>query len=138
MPNLKSWSEKEIDKIRQGVDRLFDDFCLEYGLPPVSVCTPGGVCISETEDALTVTMPLRGMSPEDLTIQVSETTLTISGKREDSFPGGKTHSRFHQEITLPSMVVPDKAKANTCSGMIAVTVPKTRQTIKKIVTIIVE
>jgi HSP20 family protein len=112
------------------VDRLFDAFFgvdREQGrrwVPPVDLV--------EADDHFVLKADLPGLSEEDVSIEVQDGTLTISGERaaqhEDSERGWyrieRSFGSFHRSLTLPEGVDPDGISANFDRGVLEVRIPK--------------
>jgi len=136
MTGLIIWKNKEIDKMRRDVERLFDRMWLEFGsiLSP-GMTTPGpSLDISETDDSLIVKVELPGVDPEDVQISVTEKTLSLSGeKREESVRRGAHYHRlerrfgsFSRTIKLPCMVRVEEIQATFNKGVLMIVMPKCR------------
>ena len=82
-----------------------------------------------------VSVDLPGMKPEDVSVEVHENQLTISGKREvEKEETGKTFHRlerrsgeFRRVINLPAAVDAAKISANYEQGVLRVTLPKSEK-----------
>jgi len=112
------------------VDRLFDAFFgvdREHGrrwVPPVDLV--------EAEDHFVLKADLPGLSEEDVSIEVQDGTLTISGERtaehEESERGWyrveRSFGSFHRSLSLPEGVDPDGISANFDRGVLEVRIPK--------------
>jgi HSP20 family protein len=80
---------------------------------------------------LVVRADLPGVKPDDLTVEVSEDAITISGQRkeevvEDSgnlYRVERRYGTFFREIPLPEGAIADQAKASCKDGVLEITVP---------------
>jgi HSP20 family protein len=88
--------------------------------------------VYETDVAYVIETDLPGVSMQDISVQLTETTVVIAGKRE-SAPAGEveTHARverpygaFRRAFTLPTAVKSDEVQATYANGVLIVTVPK--------------
>jgi HSP20 family protein len=119
----------EMVTLRDAMDRLFEE----------SVVTPaktGGmpkINVKETKDSVVVKAELPGVAEEDVTIEVADTVMTISGEKRQE-KEEKDEGYYHKEMysgsfarsfTLPSEVKSEKAEAEMDNGILTVTVPKT-------------
>jgi HSP20 family protein len=111
------------------VDRLFDAFFgdREQGrrwVPPVDLV--------EADDHYVLKADLPGLSEEDVSIEVQDGTLTISGERKAEH---ETHERgwyriersfgsFSRSLTLPEGVDPEAISAKFDSGVLEIRIPK--------------
>ena len=88
--------------------------------------------VYETEDKLVVIAELPGLSTEDVEVQVEDSTLTISGKREFSSEVNEEHyhrierryGAFSRAVTLPPQVDARKVDARFEDGVLTVEVAK--------------
>jgi len=95
--------------------------------------------IYQDKDNLYVEIPLVGVKPENVEVSIEDNILTISGKSEDKKEiKEKDYIRkeirqgeFRRVIKLPVEVKEDKAAAETVSGLLKITIPKTNKTISK-------
>jgi len=95
--------------------------------------------IYEDKNNVVVEMPLAGVDPEKVNISVEDDVLTVKGEREEKKEVKKKdywrkeiHSgSFVRSVTLPVSVQANKAKAESVSGLLKITIPKTAETKKK-------
>ncbi len=91
--------------------------------------------VSENEGGYEVTVDLPGLKPEDVSVELHENELTLSGKREqEEEQKGKTFHRversygeFRRVITLPAPVDETKIKADYRNGVLTVQLPKSEK-----------
>lgn len=112
------------------VDRLFDAF---FGgesqqsrrwVPPMDLV--------EAEDHFTLKADLPGLAEGDVSIEVQDGTLKISGERKTETEGRergfyrieRSFGSFARALTLPDGVDPDAIKAGFDRGVLEVTIPK--------------
>jgi HSP20 family protein len=112
------------------VDRLFDAF---FGgesqqsrrwVPPMDLV--------EAEDHFTLKADLPGLGEGDVTIEVQDGTLKISGERKTEVEGReqgfyrieRSFGSFARSLTLPDGVDPDAINASFDRGVLSVTIPK--------------
>jgi HSP20 family protein len=112
------------------VDRLFDAFFgadREQGrrwVPPVDLV--------EAEDHFVLKADLPGLSEEDVSVEVQDGTLTISGERsaEHETKGEGYHrverafGTFSRSLTLPRGIDADRVSAEFDKGVLEVRIPK--------------
>jgi HSP20 family protein len=111
------------------VDRLFDAFFgeREQGrrwVPPVDLV--------EADDHYVLKADLPGLSEEDVSIEVQDGTLTISGERKAEHETNergwyrieRAFGSFNRSLTLPDGVDPEGISANFESGVLEVRIPK--------------
>jgi HSP20 family protein len=114
------------------VDRLFDAFfgggntqaAARRWVPPMDLV--------EAEDHFLLKADLPGLSEDDVSIEVQDGTLTISGERtaeHESREQGwyrieRAFGSFNRSLTLPEGVDPAAISANFERGVLEVTIPK--------------
>jgi HSP20 family protein len=85
--------------------------------------------VRETEDDYLVMVDLPGVKPEDVTIEVNEQLLTISGSRVPVETGEaqlveRPYGSFVRTLTLPKGVDSDSIAANYQHGVLELRIPK--------------
>ncbi|EFC82634.1 Hsp20/alpha crystallin family protein [Parafrankia sp. EUN1f] len=91
--------------------------------------TPG-LDIEETDDAFIVELELPGVRSEDLSIDLRDNELTVSGEvREREARGtlrrqGRRTGRFEHAIAVPGEVNPDTTTASLDCGVLTLRLPK--------------
>jgi HSP20 family protein len=115
------------------VDRLFDAFFrgdseqARRWVPPVDLV--------EAEDHFVLKADLPGLSEEDVSVEVQDGTLTISGERtaeHETRERGwyrieRSFGSFNRSLTLPDGVDPDGISAKFDRGVLEVRIPKPEQ-----------
>jgi HSP20 family protein len=89
----------------------------------------------ETEDHFVLRADLPGMSEEDVSIELEDTTLTVSGQRkaeheersEGAYRVERAFGSFSRSLTLPRGVDPEAVTARFDKGVLEVRVPKPEQ-----------
>lgn len=140
MPNLKSWGSREIERLKTDMDKLFNSLCHDYGIPSVCGiidCTPQ-TTMQESGEALEVRTTMPGFQAEDLEVKVTETSMTIAGKKNITFGGGRRSSHFKKTIPLPCRVDPDNVSATFKDGVLTIVLDKCIIKPQKIITITAE
>jgi HSP20 family protein len=121
VPNV--W--REMDQLQQEMNRL-----MESSLWPRTIRSQSFPAINlwASEDAQVITAEIPGIDPEQIDIEVSADTLTISGER---IPGRQEEGmhyhrqerrfgKFNRTIQLPFMVDPNQVGANLKNGILEV------------------
>lgn len=88
--------------------------------------------VYETADEVVVELAVPGVKPEDIQINVTGDTLTISGEsrvenadqKREYYQKQIRHGSFAQALTLPASVESDKAQAHFTHGVLKVVLPK--------------
>ena len=129
-PTYRNWND--FDDMSNRLSRLFDDsfFTAREGrwMPPVTV--------SETKDELLLTAELPGLTEEDITIELENNVLTVSGEktevREENENGEdpkyhvfeRSYGSFSRSFTLPRTVDGQNIVATFDHGVLTVKLPK--------------
>lgn len=130
-PTYSNWSD--LDDVSNRLSRFFDESFFnapmrESGrwVPPVSV--------SETSDELLLSAELPGMSEDDISIDLENNVLTISGQKNEVREEGDEERRYHvyerhfgsfnRSFTLPRTVDPSDIRATFDNGILTVKMPK--------------
>ena len=126
---LSPW--RDLDEVSGRLARLFDDPSLRRGAgslwsPPVSV--------AETADELVFTAELPGLTEEDVSVEVENDVLTISGEKSEERTEGDEDSKVHlwersygsfrRSFSLPRAVNVDDATAHFDKGVLEIHLPK--------------
>ena len=97
----------------------------------------------EAEDHFVLKADLPGLSEEDISIEIQDNTLTVSGERqaehEERHRGWyrveRSFGRFSRSLTLPEGVNPEAVAASFDRGVLSITIPKPEQRKPRRVTI---
>jgi HSP20 family protein len=147
MTNLTRWEPaREMMTLREAMDRLFDDAFTH----PFSMMRNGGsnqtspaIDMYHTDNEVVVKAALPGIKADEVQINVEDDILTIKGemKQQEEKKDQAWHIReqrwgaFERSITLPSVVMADKAKADFENGILTVTLPKSEKAKPRTITI---
>jgi HSP20 family protein len=90
------------------------------------------VDISESADALALSVELPGMKKEDVQITLENNVLTIAGERkfekdvkeENYHPIERAYGSFARSFTVPGNLRHDQIQASFDSGVLTITLPK--------------
>ena len=134
MPRLILWKDKQMDKLREDMDRLYHRVYGEFGIPLISTTLRGIplVDLSDIEDALIVRAKIEDIDPKDLDISVTHDTLRISTKTKGARVeerGGyrRTQQRlgfFSRTLQLPCRVEINEIQATYSKGILNIVMPK--------------
>src|SRR5215211_7774656 len=134
MSTLVRWDPaREVDFMQSEMNRVFDAF---FGKG-----TPNGnrgrrwvpaMDLVEQDDQLVLRADLPGLDREDVTIEVKDNVLTVSGERKaehEDKAGGfhrveRTHGSFSRTLTLPEGIDADAVTAEFDKGVLEVRIPK--------------
>jgi HSP20 family protein len=125
---------RELGTIQSEMNRLFNSFfdtpthsngaTLRRWVPAMD--------LTETEEAYVLKADLPGLSESDVSIELDENILTISGERKSSHEDRKagsyrverSYGSFRRALTLPEGVDGEAITATFDKGVLEVTVPK--------------
>ena len=129
-PVYSPW--RDLEEASSRIARLFDD-------SPLSTGTNGGnwlpaVNVEESKEELVLTAELPGMTQDDISIELENNVLTISGEKSEQRTEGDEERRYHlwerrygafqRSFTLPRTVTADEIRATFDSGVLTVHLPK--------------
>ena len=122
MTDLKVWSERELLKVREDLDRLVDAMFTDYGVEDPRR-SGGRVSIIEKEGRLLLRIPLPAVSPEGVEVSLGQQSLIVVGTTAEKIPGGTRTSAFRREIALPCPVDASDVAAVLADGVLTVDLP---------------
>ena len=96
------------------------------------------VNLSESDEGYVLTAELPGVSPDDISVSIEGSTVTLTGERKVEYPVGASgegrgtaiHRRerpsgsFRRAFELPAEIDLEHAKANHKHGVLTLTLPK--------------
>lgn len=102
-----------------------------------------GVSVNESAEQVTVRVELPGVSKEDITVNVNNDVLTISGERkaperkenEQYIRNEISYGKFERSLSLPYPVDVEKVMASQENGVLTVVLPKHENAKPKQITI---
>lgn len=139
---------RELDTIRQQMNRLFDDLMhgdrLENLLPKISTMgwTPA-IELQETDTDIILKAQIPGIEAKDLDIQVSQDAVSIVGEtkaEKTTTEKGIFRSEFHygqfqRLVALPVAIKNDRVTAELKDGILTLTLPKVEEVARNVVKI---
>jgi len=123
---------RELDEVTNRMARLFDG----AGVRPFNGTTLWApqVNVAETADELVFTVELPGMSQDQVSVELEQNVLTISGEKVEERTEGeeeqkyhlweRTYGSFRRSFTLPRPVNADEAAARFENGVLEIRLPK--------------
>jgi HSP20 family protein len=108
--------------------RIMDELLRSWNANQTGGFTPV-LDVRETEEGYLVLVDLPGVKSDDVTIEVSDHVLSISGSRAPAETGEpqlseRPHGSFVRTLTLPQGVDDEKIAANYSDGVLELHVPK--------------
>lgn len=124
---------REVEDLQDRMSQLIDGL---FGVPSaVAVRVPGWQTladIEETDDAYIVDLDLPGVRAEDITVEVRENELRVSGEIKEKERKGvlrrqtRRLGQLEQVVALPSEVDPDQVEARLAHGVLTLRLGKSR------------
>jgi HSP20 family protein len=115
------------------VDRFFDAFFQARGRDSDRFARwVPAMDLVETEDSLVLKADLPGLREDDVTVEVNDNVLTVSGERraeherkEDGYHRvERSFGQFSRSVTVPEGIDEDKVTASFNDGVLEVRIPK--------------
>lgn len=131
LPDLQRSAIGTFAPIQREFNRLFDELGNGWSHLTQFELTPR-MDMTETREAVTLTMELPGMTREDLSIEVEDHVLTVSGEKKSETKTEKDNYRISERsygavcrsVTLPTSVNEDKIEATMADGVLTLVAPK--------------
>jgi HSP20 family protein len=133
--NLVTWDPfRDLNLLQGDMNRLFERFGAEGQRQGSRPWMPA-LDIAEQDDHFLVHCDLPGMAEDDVSIEVEDRTLRISGERRaehDTSKDGyrrveRAYGRFERVLTLPEGVDAEAITASFDKGVLTLSVPKPEQ-----------
>jgi HSP20 family protein len=122
----------ELEAIYDRMGQLVNAAFTDLGLSPVTdMPWSPPADLTETDDAYLVHVEVPGLRKDQLTVEVSDRELVITGEIPEQ-SGGKRHrssrrtGQFEYRATLPGDINTDQVKAELADGVLTVTAPKSQ------------
>jgi HSP20 family protein len=122
---------REVDGLQSEMNRLFDTFFGGDDTRGARRWVPA-MDLVETDDHLVLRADLPGLDQDDVSIEIKDGVLTVSGQRrtehEEKAEGfhrvERAYGSFSRSLSLPRGVDPDKVAAGFDKGVLEVRIPK--------------
>jgi len=134
MPGLIIWKDREINRLKRDIDRLFEGLWVDFCVPvlPKARREAPFLDLIESGESLMITAEIPGIDPEDLDVTITEELLTIRGtmKRklnregEDSYRIQKNHDSFSRSLRLACPIDVDEVTATYKDDVLRIVLPK--------------
>jgi len=131
MALLTRWDPwRELARVQDEMGRILDDR-MAYRAGESLGWTPAAD-IYEDEEGLTLRFDLAGVEPKDVDIRFENGVLTLKGERQLEKEEKKdnyhrielSYGAFNRSFSLPATVDPEKIRAESKNGVLAVHLPK--------------
>jgi len=126
--------------LQREVDSIFDQFFgRDSGDDGTSAVWAPRTDLSETDEAFSIQMDVPGLTKDDISINLQNNTLTISGERsserteegEEFVRVERAFGTFHRTFTLPDAVDRENIEAAYDNGVLTINVPKTEESTRR-------
>ncbi|MCS4193127.1 HSP20 family protein [Salinibacter ruber] len=127
--------------LQREVDDLFDQFFgrTDGGDRDTSPAWSPSTDLVETDEDVRLHLDVPGMSADDISINLQNRTLTVSGERTSERTGEDENivrveravGTFHRTFTLPDAVDSDSTEATYDNGVLTIRVPKTEESTRR-------
>jgi len=141
MANLaRRTPNRTLRNLQREVDSLFDQFFDRSGSDEgTSAVWSPRTDLVEKDDAFHLRLDVPGMSKDDISINLQNGTLTVSGERssekteegEEYVRVERAFGNFHRTFRLPDAVDPDSIEAAYDNGVLSIHVPKTEENTRR-------
>jgi len=124
MFGLTRWSPfEDVLNFQREVDRVFNQFWSDL---PTRTAAPSGWSspsfqVNTTDDGWRIDVPLPGVDPKDVTLEVAGNTLSI--RAEVPSDDNQNPTRYEQTLTIPQFLEVEKLSASHRHGMLRLTLP---------------
>lgn len=123
MFGLSRWSPfDELFNFQREVDRMFNQFWSDLPARTTSTGDLGSFQVHTGQDAWRIDVPLPGIDPDNVAVEVAGNTLSI--RAEATSQGeDRQETRYARTLTLPQFLDLDKLSASHRHGMLQLTLP---------------
>jgi|TARA_R100000084_G_C4592748_1_gene119272 HSP20 family protein len=144
LPKLFNYRDNFIDSFDRVFDQMvqkqFPTFTDEFGLDFLTKAAYPKVDVVDFKDRLEITSEIPGLTKKDISIEVKDGVLTISGQKKDKVDNEDKgtyiyrelkHSSFKRSFTLSDTLEADKIKAKFENGILNISIPKTEPKVEE-------
>jgi HSP20 family protein len=124
MSNLRLWSEQELARMRNDVERLFEDLRNDLGLAGRTCPGLARIHVIEEPEALLVRVEAPGCCAGDLEILLEDQQLSIAFQHSEQGRNSRRTTAARQRLRLPRRVDVDRAEARLSEGVLYIRMPK--------------
>ena len=114
---------------------LFEDLLRSAGPRVGNLLRAPEADVVENDREIRITVELAGMQPDEISIDVENNVLTISGEKREERKEDKDryhltarrYGRFSRSFVLPAEVESDRVQARFENGVLTITIPKSEK-----------
>ena len=124
MFGMSRWNSfDDVFNLHREVDRLFNQVWSEMPLRPAINASPSlPFHVRSSEEGWTVDVPMPGIDPKDVKLEVAGSTLSIRAEAPGDVKDAPV-ARYEQSLTVPQFVDLDKLTATHRHGMLRLALP---------------
>lgn len=127
---------EEMRRMRLEMDEMFDKFFEMRWKPWAGELRAPLMDLEDRGDALVLAAELPGMEKEDINIEVTPRSISVSAekkgaveeKKKDYYYYERAYSGYKRSLTLPVEINPDEVEAEYKHGILTVTMKKVKPT----------
>ncbi len=131
----------ELDRLQRRFNRLFEEFSLPTWTEEEQWMTTPRAELTQTDQEVLLKLEVPGMKAEDLNIEVSKDSISISGERKQEHREEKEgvtrtefhYGKFHRVIPLPVKIDNTNTTAEYKDGILNLKLPKAEEEKNKVV-----
>lgn len=124
MLGLTRWNSfDDVFNFQRDVDRLFNQFWKDLPTRPTTASSSPSFQVNPTDDGWRIDVPLPGIDPQDVSLEVAGSTLTIRAAIPGSDTKDQNGARYEQTLTIPQFLDLEKLSASHRHGMLRLTLP---------------
>jgi len=151
---LVRWApERELDRFRREIDKIFEDFFTPGRFPTLfgrtreeEFSTFPALDVYDDKDNVMVKAEVPGLKKDDIEIQIKGRDLVIKGERkkeeevkdENYYYAERVYGAFSRVVRLPVDVKADQVKAKFKNGVLEIVLPKVEEAKPKEIKVEVE
>lgn len=122
---------RELEAFQTDMNRLFDSFFRSNGNSTVRRWAPP-TDLTEDGDNLVLRLDLPGLKEDDISVEVEDNVLTVSGERKDEREASegnvyrleRSYGKFSRSFTLPAGTDADQIEGGMDRGVLELRIPK--------------
>lgn len=133
-----------MDELRRRMDRAFEGATPGIGTQNRLFGATGWPRINVSDNGANymVVAEVPGLSDKDLTLNLTQDTLTLSGERKVVVPEGysvhrqeRTPVKFSRSVYFPTRVDPERTRANIKNGVLQIEIGKVKEELPRQITV---
>lgn len=141
LPSFTDTLIEPLSRLRNEVDRLFDDFPVRWSPMNFSRLAPAlpmpAVDVTETDKAYNLSVEVPGMTASDIQVEIEDDMIVISGEKRDEREeqekdysySERSYGAFERRLKLPPGADPQNIKAKVRNGVLKLTLAKNEKSV---------